>query len=530
MKAMRSMIAVALAAVLIVMGPGLNCYAAVAEVAAAGQARSRGRLGGIATPLESFQVPRFADSFGVASEGIEAAAVTPLAFDAKVISPAPPLEKSDSPLAQASLAARESRSPGYLRQALTSGFAGPDVFNGRVFAQDPIPGLPSSAVPSQSRKVADGPILELPTGRGPPKRVEPPPSGGNGTDGPGSSGRAKRWAVALAAIGAGASLVALAPHAAILQTTAALAKAGYILANALGFVYPLFQVGALFRERSGNISMAKQATGLGASLLLAFNMFYLNSSSRPTLFAAYQNLFGALSFSVIIGLALWYQRHPKPAGSAPVPRREVAWKTAAAVMLASILTAGMGLALTTAIPLLPAAALIVPFQLLVGLGFSYLTFPEYLKIEREKSVGAASPAMTGIFLAAMVGVAIWSIEQLATLPGVSTLAALGALAAFTLATTAAAAFVFRWLVTRKWKFKEAQINMIGFVVVAAFMTAVVAAGYAAFNSSLGIPPGQGRTFLTLLFYLVDNILAAVNAALTLRAFRSYGGARPRPSA
>lgn len=473
----------------------------------------------------------------------------PTALTAGPTTAASPLSVA-SPLAQATAAlpSAEQQKSG----AVTGREAGEKVFSGARAASGNGNDLPAGgdagAVEAGSSEAASGPSLDRPTGRGPPSRREPP------SNKPGGNGGPRRWAK-LAGLAVLAAILGLSParagaidtlasqahvvavdfakHGPLLGIISGISALGYDFSNVVGFLYPLTQVHALFKARSGKVSLASQFAGMGASLLLAFNMFFLNKPGASTLFSAYQNLFGGLSFGVIIAQALFYNRHPGKEGEAP-SKGKVAAQTLGVIGALIGATAVLGAAVTGWLPTIHAAPLIIPFQMILGFGFAYLTLPGYLKIEREKSVGAASFGTTAMFFVANASLVVWAIYRLATLPGVAAMGALAGATAFSVLATVGSLLAFRWLASRSWSFipetlkvlgrevrKSAVIDIVAFVAVSVFMTALVAAGYGALNGLIHIPAAQQRDALTFMFYLVDVILASTSALLTMRAFRKY---------
>lgn len=410
------------------------------------------------------------------------------------------------------------------------------------------------SVPEGASSPAAGPTLSEPTGRGPPSRREPPAAGK-----PERRGASKK-ALALVALAVVAGVLALTPARVLAVDTlaaqahgvaadfarfgpffgvvSAVSAIGYDFSNVVGFIYPLTQIHELFKKRSGDVSRAQQVAGLGSSLLLAFNMFMLNRPAHSTLFSGYQNLFGGLAFAIILGQAIYYSARPGKAGERPKTLKVLA-QTGAAIAVLAAATAVLGPLMTAGIPLLHAESLKIPFQMILGFGFAYLTVPGYLKIEREKSVGDASFATTAMFFAANLSLVVWSMFALSTLPGLALAPTFAALTAFAAAASAASLAAFRWLAARKWEFIPEKVKLLGrtvaratvidvaaFVAVSAFMTALVAGGYFALQRLLGVPHAQARDFATFLFYLVDVILASVSAGLTMRAFRRHKPRQP----
>ncbi len=400
--------------------------------------------------------------------------------------------------------------------------------------------------------------------RGPPHFSGPPPSEGNGA-GPGSPESPRRrvptWLVAglgvaaatiiggfvffPAAMAAGAqSLVVaalgqslgavLSQHGVVVAIFGVAAVPGYYVSNGLGFIFAFQQVDTVFKNRSANISFAKILTGIAASLLLALNWSFLRAD-----FAAYQNLVGVLSFGLLIAQKLWYDRHP-PAQGAPAPsRKSLVMKTGASVAVVGVLTYALGRLLMFVLPMLPMASLIVPFMVLAGVGFAFLMLPEYLKIEKEKSIGDASKGMAWSYFLAMASGAIWAVYQGAMVPVSAAATNLAAVLVFTGAATAASFAFFGWLVKREWKWmpqslrigpwtlsRQTVVSLAGLVALSIFMAAIFGLGYGSLTSVLSVPAEARNPFAAYLFYILENVLAAVVTFLTLRAFKKYGAAKP----
>ncbi len=399
--------------------------------------------------------------------------------------------------------------------------------------------------------------------RGPPRFSGPPASAGNGA-GPGSPEAPRRripawlaaglgvaaatfiggfvffpaamaaWAQSLVVAALGESLGAiLSQHGVVVAIFGIAAVPGYYVSNGLGFIFVFQQLDTVFKNRSANISFAKILTGIVASLLLAFNWSFLRAD-----FAAYQNIVGVLGFGLLIAQKLWYDRHP-PAPGAPAPsKRSLVMKTMASVAVVGVLTYALGSLLMFVLPMLPMASLIVPFMVLAGVGFAFLMLPEYLKIEKEKSIGDASKGMAWSYWLAMASGAIWAVYQGALIPVSAAALNLTAVLIFTGAATASSFAFFGWLARREWTWmpqslrigpwvlsRQILVSLAGLVALSIFMAAIFGLGFISLTSVLTVPAEARNPFAAYLFYILENVLAAVVTSLTLRAFKKYGAAK-----
>jgi len=283
------------------------------------------------------------------------------------------------------------------------------------------------------------------------------------------------------------------------------AQIAFWTANILAFVYIAPQIHRLLRNRSADISSGTAAIGLVAATVMTMDFAHLGQELMT-----YRNLAQAGGFGVLLGLKAWYDRRP---GASPASPRAAAARTALAL-------AGLGLILLVGGPLALAAApsaawltpLLVPFQMISGLGFTWLMMPQFEKIAREGRIGDASEAMSWGFVGTRA-IWIWSLSTLAAIPVGGAAVALAPLAIFAAAALGvsglALSLVRRSKLTR-WR---------GFLALAAVMAAEVLAGWLILPHFAAIPAGAESKYLMYLCYLVQNLTAFLAAFMTARAFR-----------
>ena len=354
--------------------------------------------------------------------------------------------------------------------------------------------------------------------RGPP--AGPPASSGA----PKNSRGLARWL----GVGIAGLAVVAHPHWAALAL-AGVAVPSYYFANGAGILFPLIQVHEIFKRRSADVSSTTLVTGIVASLLLAVNFSYMGVG-----FAALQNLAGALTFGFIAAQKYWYARRPASA-AAPQGRGAAAAKTVLAVAALGGLTLALGKVMLAVLPgVALAGSLLVPFQVLSGLGFAYLMLPEYLKIKRNQSVGDSSRGMALTYWACIIASGLWGLNMLVTLPTSSAAANILPVLAFTAVAYPLSAAIVRWTASRSWAFipdhlrvgrwtlsRENMINLASFLVLAPFMLAAVGAGALFLGHMLPIAAGSMHQFMAYLLYLMSNVLGAVVTIGTLRAFKEH---------
>jgi hypothetical protein len=335
-------------------------------------------------------------------------------------------------------------------------------------------------------------------------------------------------------IAAAALVTALVVHPSLgSMALSRLALPAYYFANVAGAFFPFLQVREIFKRRSADVSSTTLLTGIAASLMLAVNFSYLGAG-----LAAMQNLAGALSFGVIAVQKFWYHRHPAAAGSPAPTKTAVAVRTVLGLGAVAGLTYGIGTGLLAgahAVALL--STLLVPLQVLAGLGFAYLMLPEFLKIKREKSVGDSSRGMAMAYWTAIAAASVWCLNKLMGLPAAAAAHNILPLAAFVAAAWPLSLGLVRWIAARPWKFipegvkigewsmsRENMINVASFLILAPFMLAVVALGVVGLTHVLSIPAASMHQFVAYLFYLIGNVVGLVVTGETLRAFRQHGDA------
>lgn len=283
------------------------------------------------------------------------------------------------------------------------------------------------------------------------------------------------------------------------------AQIAFWTANVLAFAYIAPQIHRLLRNRSADISSGTAAIGLVSAAVMTLDFAFLGQELMT-----YRNLAQAGGFAIVLGLKAWYDRRA-PGG--PAAASAAAWRTALALAgLGLLLVAGGPLALAAAPSAVWLDSLLVPFQMLSGLGFTWLMMPQFEKIAREGRVGDASETMAWGFVGTRT-IWIWSLAALAAIPVGGTSIALAPLGLFALAALGvsglALAALRRSKLTR-WK---------GFLALASVMAAEVLAGWLVLPHFAAVPDGQESKYLMYLCYLVQNLTAFLAAFMTARAFR-----------
>lgn len=288
-----------------------------------------------------------------------------------------------------------------------------------------------------------------------------------------------------------------------------LAQVAFWTANLLAFAYIAPQIYRLLRNRSADISTGTVAIGLVSAAVMTLDFAYLGQELMT-----YRNLAQAGGFAIVLGLKAWYDRRK---AAAPASAPAAAGRTTVALAgLGIILLAGGPLALALAPSAAWLSSLLVPFQMLSGLGFTWLMMPQFEKIAREGTVGDASEAMAWGFVGTRT-IWIWSLSALAAIPLGGAAVSLAPLATFALAALAVSGLALGLLrrsnLTR-WK---------GFLALAAVMSAEVLAGWLLLPHFAAIPAGAEAKYLMYLCYLVQNLTAFLAAVMTARAFRAPRG-------
>ncbi len=314
---------------------------------------------------------------------------------------------------------------------------------------------------------------------------------------PAKSSRARGWAapVFLSALALAAGVFAF----------PLLAQTAFWTANILAFAYLAPQIYRLLRNRSADISTGTAAIGLISAAVMTMDFAYLGQGLMT-----YRNLAQAAGFAIVLGLKAWYDRR---AAAGPATKGVAAGRTALALAgLGLVLLVGGPLALAAAPSAAWLSAWLVPFQMISGLGFTWLMMPQFEKIAREGRVGDASEAMAWGFVGTRA-IWIWSLSALAAIPLGGAAVSLAPLAAFAIAALAvsglALALLRRSKLTR-WK---------GFLALAAVMAAEVLAGWLILPHFAAIPAGAESKYLMYLCYLVQNLTAFLAAVMTARTFR-----------
>lgn len=284
-----------------------------------------------------------------------------------------------------------------------------------------------------------------------------------------------------------------------------LAQAAFWTANILAFLYIAPQIHRLLKNRSADISFGTAAIGLVAAGVMTMDFAFLGQELMT-----YRNLAQAGGFAIVLGLKAWYDRRP---GLGAVSSRLAAGRTTLALAgLGVLLLAGGPLALAIAPSALWLNSLLVPFQMISGLGFTWLMMPQFEKIAREGKIGDASEAMAWGFVGTRT-IWIWSLSTLAAIPLGGAALALGPLAGFSFAALGASGLALALLRRSKltrWK---------GFLALSAVMAAEVLAGWLILPHFFAIPAGAESKYLMYLCYLVQNLTAFLAALMTARAFR-----------
>lgn len=287
-----------------------------------------------------------------------------------------------------------------------------------------------------------------------------------------------------------------------------LAQAAFWTANILAFAYIAPQIHRLLRNRSADISTGTVAIGLVSAAVMTVDFAHLGQELMT-----YRNLAQAGGFAIVLGLKAWYDRR-KTARPASAPA--AAGRTTLALAgLGLILLAGGPLALALAPSAAWLSSLLVPFQMLSGLGFTWLMMPQFEKIAREGKVGDASEAMAWGFVGTRT-IWIWSLSALAAIPlggAAVSLAPLATFAVAALAVSGLALGLLRRSNLTRWK---------GFLALAAVMAAEVLVGWLILPHFTAIPAGAESKYLMYLCYLVQNLTAFLAAVMTARAFRRSG--------
>jgi len=288
-----------------------------------------------------------------------------------------------------------------------------------------------------------------------------------------------------------------------------LAQVAFWTANVLSFAYIAPQIYRLLRNRSADISMGTAAIGFVSAAVMTMDFAHLGQELMT-----YRNLAQAGGFGIVLGLKAWYDRRttvPGQASASAAARRT----TVALAGLGAILLVGGPLALALAPSALWLAAWLVPFQMLSGLGFTWLMMPQFEKIAREGKVGDASEAMAWGFVGTRT-IWIWSLSVLGAIPIGGLAVSLAPHALFAIAALAVSGLALGLLrrsnLTR-WK---------GFLALAAVMAAEVLAGWLILPHFAPIPAGAEAKYLMYLCYLTQNLTAFLAAVMTARAFRRRG--------
>lgn len=427
-------------------------------------------------------------------------AASPLPLLAARAEPAAPLPVA--PAGSPGSPVRESRGPqarSALASAAATSGAAPDAALGVLF--DGGPSRPSLAA------AADGPEAGPPVSR--------------------PSLKPSRWRRALGFAGyavPAAVLVgvagAVAPHAA-LTGVHWLGQAAYWLANPFAFMFTVPQVHRMLSRRSADVSAGMIAVGLLAAATATLNFAFDGKDLMM-----YRNLAQVFGFAAMFGLQRHYARSPNL--PRPTTRRAVLEAVGLGLAVVGLMFAA-GPALLAAVPgLALMSALLVPFQIASGFGFTYLMYAQLTKMIRANSAGDSSPAMMWAYLGTKT-IWLWSLAtmvSLATAPAWLTLPAAAGFAALCWILGRAA---LSRLLHAPWSFlpekltfrgrtltRERLVDIGAFTALSALILVLSGAGYLAFVDVLGVPAAAAPRFAMYLLYMVQSLVACLATLKTLQ--------------
>ncbi len=362
---------------------------------------------------------------------------------------------------------------------------------------------------SVSRAAADGPVVPSPPDRAPSLKK------------PGRLARLARTvgngvpaAVAMGVVGR------VAPHAA-LAIVHGVGQAAYWLANPFAFLFTMPQVHKMLSRRSADISVGMISVGLLAAALTTLNFAF----DGKTLMMA-RNLAQALGFGVMLILHRIYSRAPgKPL---PSKGRALAETLAIGAALTGLLFLTGPWLMTAVQSVALIGKLLVPIQVLAGFGFTYQMFAQLSKMRREKSAGDSSPLMMWAFMGTKT-IWVWSLAAMIGLASASPWLTLPVAAAFIAVCWIAGRAALSRLLVEPWPFLPERFGLRGhslsherlgdiasFVALSALILLLSAGGYFAFVDLLGVPAGATSLFAMYLLYTVQNLLACLATAKSLR--------------
>ena len=224
-------------------------------------------------------------------------------------------------------------------------------------------------------------------------------------------------AVAVPAIAAAAILGAATPHLALVALHW-IGQGAYWLANPFAFAFTLPQIHRMLSRRSADVSTSMVTVGLLATLVMTVNFAFDGKELMM-----YRNLAQAAGFAVMLLLKSRFARTPS---AAPPSKRRAALETAGAALAMLAVLALAGPALAAAVPAIAAmSALLVPFQVVSGFGFTYMMYAQLSKMRREHSAGDSSAGMMWAYLGTKT-IWVWSFATmlaLSTAPAWLTLSA-----------------------------------------------------------------------------------------------------------
>ena len=313
---------------------------------------------------------------------------------------------------------------------------------------------------------------------------------------------------------------ALAPHL-VLAGVHLLGQASYWLANPFAFAFTLPQIYRMLRGRSADVSKAMLAVGFLSTVAMAVNMAFDGKDLM-----LYRNLAQAAGF----GVMLFLQRRFTRKTDAPAPSKKKVWvQTALAVLAMGALMAITGPLLSAFVPGIAAmSALLVPFQIVAGFGFTYLMYAQLTKMQREHSAGDSSPAMMWAYLGTKT-IWVWSFAMMMSLVTGAPWLALSVGALFIGTCWFAGQAALSRLLHAPWAFlpekksflgrtltKDHMADAIAFAGLSTVILLLAGLGWLAFGAFIGVPAASSSRFLMYLLYTVQSLVACLATMRTLR--------------
>lgn len=203
----------------------------------------------------------------------------------------------------------------------------------------------------------------------------------------------------------------------------AVGQGGYIVGNALAFIFPLFELYRVYQTGSA-AATPKTRAALLIGAYLAVGMFVLTLSGLPVW--AIQNLFGAATLAAVWPSA-WAARKLGTARPGPGLNVKAALATAGTGALAMGLSAGLYyLVAAPFVPALVAAAfgaaaigaITLGIQIAAATVQALLFAPDLIALYKGKPAGGFSPGFTIALMLASLGFVLYSVVRaLAEAPG-----------------------------------------------------------------------------------------------------------------